>query len=104
MEKKKGLEDLIDENYWVVGIQYQDFSKEQWLICTLSVVGAVWSFSALGIIAAGGLSEGCENNSAETKNVRTNFSLLTMLQMDNISEQVDLLIEEKVKIVTFGEF
>lgn len=88
----------------LLGIQYPIFQGAMAHIARYTLVSAVSEAGALGIIAAGGLSgEELREQIRETKK-RTDkpFAVNLMLQMDNISEQVDLLIEEKVKIVTTG--
>lgn len=88
----------------LLGIQYPIFQGAMTHIARYPLVSAVSEAGGLGIIAAGGLSgEELREQIRETKK-RTDkpFAVNLMLQMDNISEQVDLLIEEKVKIVTTG--
>lgn len=88
----------------LLGIQYPIFQGAMAHIARYPLVSAVSEAGGLGIIAAGGLSgEELREQIRETKK-RTDkpFAVNLMLQMDNISEQVDLLIEEKVKIVTTG--
>ncbi|SET70457.1 putative enoyl-[acyl-carrier-protein] reductase II [Enterococcus malodoratus] len=85
-------------------IQYPIFQGAMARIARYPLVSAVSEAGGLGIIAAGGLSgEELREQIRETKKRTKNpFAVNLMLQMENISEQVDVLIAEDIKIVTTG--
>lgn len=85
-------------------IQYPIFQGAMAHIARYPLVSAVSEAGGLGIIAAGGLSgEELREQIRETKKRTKNpFAVNLMLQMENISEQVDVLIAEDIKIVTTG--
>lgn len=88
----------------LLGIQYPIFQGAMAHIARYPLVSAVSEAGGLGIIAAGGLSgEELREQIRETKKrTKKPFAVNLMLQMENISEQVDVLIAEEVKIVTTG--
>lgn len=88
----------------LLGIQYPIFQGAMAHIARYPLVSAVSEAGGLGIIAAGGLSgEELREQIRETKKrTKKPFSVNLMLQMENISEQVDVLIAEGVTIVTTG--
>lgn len=88
----------------LLGIQYSIFQGAMAHIARYPLVSAVSEAGGLGIIAAGGLSgEELREQIRETKKrTKKPFAVNLMLQMENISEQVDVLIAEGVKIVTTG--
>ncbi|MDT2662788.1 DUF561 domain-containing protein [Enterococcus hulanensis] len=88
----------------LLGIQYPIFQGAMAHIARYPLVSAVSEAGGLGIIAAGGLSgEELREQIRETKKrTKKPFAVNLMLQMENISEQVDVLIAEGVKIVTTG--
>ena len=88
----------------LLGIQYPIFQGAMAHIARYPLVSAVSEAGGLGIIAAGGLSgEELREQIRETKKrTKKPFAVNLMLQMENITEQVDVLIAEGVKIVTTG--
>ncbi|MBO0453341.1 NAD(P)H-dependent flavin oxidoreductase [Candidatus Enterococcus murrayae] len=88
----------------LLGIQYPIFQGAMAHIARYPLVSAVSEAGGLGIIAAGGLSgEELREQIRETqKRTEKPFAVNLMLQMETISEQVEVLITEGVKIVTTG--
>lgn len=87
-----------------LGIQYPIFQGAMTHISRYPLVSAVSEAGGLGIIAASGLTgEELREQIRETrKRTEKPFAVNLMLQMDNISEQIDVLVAEEVKIVTTG--
>lgn len=87
-----------------LGIQYPIFQGAMTHISRYPLVSAVSEAGGLGIIAASGLTgEELREQIRETrKRTEKPFAVNLMLQMDNISEQIDVLVAEGVKIVTTG--
>ena len=88
----------------LLGIQYPILQGAMAHIARCPLVGAVSEAGGLGIIAAGGLS-GTELRQQIRKTqqqTKKPFAVNLMLQMPSIAEQVEVLIEEDVKIVTTG--
>lgn len=88
----------------LLGIQYPIFQGAMTHISRYPLVSAVSEAGGLGIIAASGLTgEELREQIRETrKRTEKPFAVNLMLQMDNISEQIDVLVAEGVKIVTTG--
>jgi len=88
----------------LLGIQYPIFQGAMAHIACYPLVSAVSEAGGLGIIAAGGLrGDDLREQIRETKKRTDNpFAVNLMLQMENISEQVEVLVEEGVAIVTTG--
>ncbi len=88
----------------LLGIQYPILQGAMAHIARCPLVGAVSEAGGLGIIAAGGLSgtELREQIRKTQQQTKKPFAVNLMLQMPNIAEQVEVLIEEDVKIVTTG--
>ena len=88
----------------LLGIEYPIFQGAMAHIARYPLASAVSEAGGLGIIAAGGLSSEELREQIRRTQERTKkpFAVNFMLQMDNISEQVEVLIEEGVKIVTTG--
>lgn len=88
----------------LLDIQYPIFQGAMAYIARYPLASAVSEAGGLGIIAAGGLSSEELREQIRRTQERTKkpFAVNLMLQMDNIPEQVEVLIEEGVKIVTTG--
>lgn len=88
----------------LLGIQYPIFQGAMTHISRYPLVSAVSEAGGLGIIAASGLTgeELLEQIRETRKRTEKPFAVNLMLQMDNISEQIDVLVAEGVKIVTTG--
>ncbi len=88
----------------LLDIQYPIFQGAMAHIARYPLASAVSEAGGLGIIAACGLSNEELREQIRRTQERTKkpFAVNLMLQMDNISEQVEVLIEEGVKIVTTG--
>lgn len=88
----------------LLDIQYPIFQGAMAYIARCPLASAVSEAGGLGIIAAGGLSSEELREQIRRTQERTKkpFAVNLMLQMDNIPEQVEVLIEEGVKIVTTG--
>lgn len=88
----------------LLDIQYPIFQGAMAHIARYPLSSAVSEAGGLGILAAGGLSsEELREQIRKTKErTKKPFAVNLMLQMDNIPEQVEVLIEEGVKIVTTG--
>ncbi|MFQ7236294.1 MAG: nitronate monooxygenase, partial [Enterococcus hulanensis] len=76
----------------LLGIQYPIFQGAMAHIARYPLVSVVSEAGGLGIIAAGGLSgEELQEQIRETKKrTKKPFAVNLMLQMENISEQVDV--------------
>lgn len=88
----------------MLGIQYPILQGAMARIARYPLASAVSEAGGLGIIAAGGLSAAELQEQIRATKQRTSkpFGVNLMLQMPNISEQVNVLIREGVKIVTTG--
>ncbi|GAA5417090.1 NADH:quinone reductase [Paraliobacillus ryukyuensis] len=88
----------------MLGIKYPIFQGAMAQIALAPLVGAVSNAGGLGIIASGGFSaEQLREEIQKTKEITDKpFAVNLMLMMQNISELVDVIIEEGVKIVTTG--
>lgn len=88
----------------LLDIQYPIFQGAMAYIARYPLASAVSEAGGLGIIAAGGLSSEELREQIRRTQERTKkpFAVNLMLQMNNIPEQVEVLIEEGVKIVTTG--
>lgn len=88
----------------MLGIKYPIFQGAMAQIALAPLVGAVSNAGGLGIIASGGFSaEQLREEIQKTKEITDKpFAVNLMLMMPNISELVDVIIEEGVKIVTTG--
>lgn len=88
----------------LLGIQYPIFQGAMAHIARYPLVSAVSEAGGLGILAAGGLSSGDLREQIQKTKERTKkpFGVNLMLQMETISEQVEVLIEEGITIVTTG--
>ena len=88
----------------LLGIEYPILQGAMAHIARYPLASAVSEAGGLGIIAAGGLSSEELREQIRWTQERTKkpFAVNLMMQMDNISEQVEVLIEEGVKIVTTG--
>lgn len=88
----------------LLDIQYPIFQGAMAHIARYPLASAVSEAGGLGIIAAGGLSSEELREQIRKTQERTKkpFAVNLMLQMNNIPEQVEVLIEEGVKIVTTG--
>ncbi|MBU5363787.1 nitronate monooxygenase [Enterococcus devriesei] len=102
--KKTEKRDLMAPLTELLGIQYPILQGAMAHIARCPLVGAVSEAGGLGIIAAGGLSgtELREQIRKTQQQTKKPFAVNLMLQMPNIAEQVEILIEEDVKIVTTG--
>lgn len=88
----------------LLGIKYPIFQGAMAQVARWELVCAVSNAGGLGILASGGLStqelrgqiRKCKENTTKP------FAVNLMLMMPNISEIVDVVIEEGVKIVTTG--
>lgn len=88
----------------LLGIQYPILQGAMTHIARYPLVSAVSEAGGLGIIAASGLTGEELREQIRETNKRTDkpFAVNLMLQMENISEQIDVLVAEGVKIVTTG--
>lgn len=88
----------------LLDIQYPIFQGAMAHIARYPLASAVSEAGGLGIIAAGGLSSEELREQIRRTQERTKkpFAVNLMLQMGNTPEQVEVLIEEGVKIVTTG--
>lgn len=88
----------------LLGIQYPILQGAMTHISRYPLVSAVSEAGGLGIIAASGLTGEELREQIRETNKRTDkpFAVNLMLQMGNISEQIDVLVAEGVKIVTTG--
>jgi enoyl-[acyl-carrier protein] reductase II len=88
----------------LLGIKYPIFQGGMAQIALSPLVGAVSNAGGLGIIGSGGFSaEKLREEIRKTKEITSKpFAVNLMLMMHNISELIEVIIEEGVKIVTTG--
>lgn len=88
----------------LLGIKYPILQGAMSHISTHSLVSAVSNAGGLGILASASWSaERLQEEIKKTKELTDKpFGVNLMLQMDNIPELVDVIIQEKVKVVTTG--
>lgn len=88
----------------LLGIEYPIFQGAMARIATHKIAGPVSEAGGLGIIGGGGMSG--DDLREEIRLVREftdkSFGVNLMLQMPNCDELVDVIIEEKVPVVTTG--
>lgn len=88
----------------LLGIEYPIFQGAMARIATYKIAGPVSEAGGLGIIGGGGMSG--DDLREEIRLVREftdkSFGVNLMLQMPNCDELVDVIIEEKVPVVTTG--
>lgn len=88
----------------LLGIKYPIFQGAMAWIADGNLAGHVSKEGGLGIIAGGGMPvDILRNEIKKAKAITTNpFAVNLMLMMPNIEEQIDVCIEEGVKVVTTG--
>ena len=88
----------------ILGTEYPIIQGAMARIATAELAGAVSNGGGLGIIAAGGAPVEWVKEQIDKCRAITNkpFGVNIMLLADNVDELVDLLIEEKVAVVTTG--
>ena len=88
----------------LLGIKYPIFQGAMAWIADGNLAGYVSKEGGLGIIAGGGMPvDILRNEIKKAKAITTNpFAVNLMLMMPNIEEQIDICIEEGVKVVTTG--
>lgn len=88
----------------LLGIEYPVLQGAMAHISRYELVSAVSNAGGLGIIASGGMPADELRNQIRTCKKLTNkpFGVNLMLMMDNIDELVDVILDEKVGIVTTG--
>ncbi|MGX7107887.1 NAD(P)H-dependent flavin oxidoreductase [Facklamia miroungae] len=88
----------------LLGIQYPIIQGAMANISRYQLVGAVSEAGGLGVIASGGMTANQlrEQISEVKKMTQKPFAVNLMLQMKNIEELVEIIIEEKVPVVTTG--
>ncbi|MFD0965900.1 nitronate monooxygenase [Seminibacterium arietis] len=88
----------------LLGIKYPIIQGAMARIATHKIAGAVSAAGGLGILGSGGWSaDQLREEIRLTREITDKpFGVNLMLQMPNIDELVDVIIEEKVKIVTTG--
>ncbi|MFB6466328.1 DUF561 domain-containing protein [Cytobacillus sp. Hz8] len=88
----------------LLGIRYPIFQGAMAQIAFAPLVSAVSNAGGLGILASGGLT--AEELQAEIRKTRQMtdkpFAVNLMLMMHNIPELIEVIVQEKVKIVTTG--
>ena len=88
----------------LLGIKYPIFQGAMSHVATHPLVAAVSNAGGLGILASASWSaERLQDEIRKTKALTDKpFGVNLMLQMDNIPELVEVIIQEKVKVVTTG--
>lgn len=88
----------------LLGIKYPIFQGAMAWIADGNLAGSVSKAGGLGIIAGGGMPvEILRQEIKKAKEITENpFGVNLMLMMPNIEEQIDVCIEEGVKVVTTG--
>ena len=88
----------------LLGIKYPIFQGAMAWIADGNLAGHVSKEGGLGIIAGGGMPvDILRNEIKKAKAITTNpFAVNLMLMMPNIEEQIDVCVEEGVKVVTTG--
>lgn len=88
----------------MLGIEYPIFCGAMARITWHELVGAVSEAGGMGILASGGLTgEQLREEIRKTREItKKPFGVNLMLQMENISELVEVILEEKVTLVTTG--
>ncbi|HDI11113.1 MAG TPA: enoyl-[acyl-carrier-protein] reductase FabK, partial [Candidatus Acetothermia bacterium] len=88
----------------MLGIKYPIFSGGMAHVARAPLVAAVSEAGGLGIIGAGGMSpEDLEREIAEVRNrTRKPFGVNLMLMDPNVPEQVEVVVRERVALVTTG--
>ncbi|MBG9981916.1 nitronate monooxygenase [Aerococcaceae bacterium DSM 111020] len=87
-----------------LGIEYPIFCGAMARISLHELVGAVSEAGGIGILASGGMTaEQLREEIHKTREITQKpFGVNLMLQMDNIPELVEVIVEEKVALVTTG--
>lgn len=87
-----------------IGIEYPIFCGAMARITWHELVGAVSQAGGLGILASGGMTAAqLREEIRKTRELTQKpFGVNLMLQMNNIPELVDVIVEEKVAVVTTG--
>lgn len=88
----------------MLGIEYPIFQGAMARIATHKIAGAVSEAGGLGIIGGGGMSgDELREEIRLTREITSKpFGVNIMLQMENCDELVDVVIEQKVAVVTTG--
>lgn len=88
----------------LLGIKYPIIQGAMAWISEGNLAGHVSKAGGLGIIAGGGMPlDILRDNIRKAKSITSNpFGVNLMLMMENVSEQIDICIEEKVAVVTTG--
>ncbi|AIW40213.1 MULTISPECIES: DUF561 domain-containing protein [Paenibacillus] len=88
----------------LLGIQYPIFQGAMAQIAREPLVSAVSNAGGLGIIGSGGMSAEVLREEIRKVRAATNkpFAVNLMLMMHNIPELIEVIVEEKVNIVTTG--
>ena len=88
----------------LLGIKYPIFQGAMAWIANGNLAGHVSKAGGLGIIAGGGMPiDVLRNEIRKAKEITSNpFGVNLMLMMPNVAEQIDVCIEEGVKVVTTG--